>query len=106
VRALRSFLFDVPAGSCLYADKAYNDYEMEDLMHKSADIELSPIRKKNSKRVTPPYIAFVQHYHRKRIETAGSLIERILPKTIHAVTARGFELKVFLFVLAYSVNCL
>jgi hypothetical protein len=28
------------------------------------------------------------------------------PKTIHAVTAEGFELKVFLFVLAYSFNCL
>jgi hypothetical protein len=34
------------------------------------------------------------------------LIERRLPKTIHAVTAQGFELKVFLFVLAYSLNCL
>jgi hypothetical protein len=30
----------------------------------------------------------------------------MLPKTIHAVTAQGFELKVFLFVLAYSINCL
>jgi hypothetical protein len=28
------------------------------------------------------------------------------PKTIHAVTAAGFELKVFLMVLAYSINCL
>jgi hypothetical protein len=34
------------------------------------------------------------------------LLERMLPKTIHAVTAQGFELKVFLFVLAYSINCL
>jgi hypothetical protein len=106
VRALRFFLFDVLAGSCLYADKAYNDDEMEDLLHESAGIELSPIRKRNSKRVTPADIAFVQHYQRKRIDTAGSLSERILPKTIHAVTARGFELKVFLFVLAYSINCL
>jgi hypothetical protein len=79
---------------------------MEDLMKESCYIELSPIRKKNSKRETPPYHAFVQHYHRKRIETAGSLIESVLPNTIHAVTARGFELKVFLFVLAYSINCL
>jgi hypothetical protein len=98
--------FDVPPSSSIYADKAYNDYELEDLMKESCNIELSPIRKKNSKRVTPPYRVFVQHYHRKRIETAGSLIERVLPKTIHAVTARGFELKVFLFVLAYSINCL
>jgi hypothetical protein len=46
----------------------------------------------------------VQHSYRKRIETVGSLIERIVPNTIHAVTARGFELQVFLFVLAYSIN--
>jgi hypothetical protein len=53
---------------------------MEDVMKESCHIELSPIRKKNSTRLTPPYRAFVQHDHRKRIETAGSLIERVLPK--------------------------
>ena len=106
VRALRSFQFDVPEGSVISADKADNDYTMEDLMYESAHIELSPIRKENSTRMIPPYMAFVQHYYRKRVETASSLIERRLPKTIHAVTARGFELKVFLFVLAYSLDCL
>lgn len=45
-----------------------------------------PIRKKNSKRLEPSYVEFVQHYERKRIETVGSLIERVLPKHIHAVT--------------------
>jgi hypothetical protein len=79
---------------------------MEDVMKESCHIELSPIRTKNSKRVIPPYRAFVQHDHRKRIETAGSLMARVLPKTIHAVTARSFELKVFLVVLVYSINCL
>jgi hypothetical protein len=106
VRALRSFQFDVPEGSVIYADKAYNDYGMEDLMYESSQIALSPIRKEHSKRTLPPYMAFVQYYYRKRIETAGSLIKRRLPNTIHAVTARGFELKVFLFVLAYSIDCL
>jgi hypothetical protein len=38
------------------------------------------------------------------IETVGSLIERMLPNTIHAVTAAGFELKIFLFALAYSIT--
>jgi hypothetical protein len=106
VRALRSFQVDVPAGSVIYADKAYNDYKMEDLMYEAAHIELSPIRKENSKRMIPPYRAFLQHYYRKRVETASSLIERRLPNTIHAVTARGFVLKVFLLVLAYSLDCL
>jgi hypothetical protein len=59
-----------------------------------------------SKRTLPPYIAYVQHDYRKRIETVGSLIERMLPQTMHAVPAQGFELKVFLLVLAYRLNCL
>ena len=29
----------------------------------------------------------------------------LLPKSIHAVTAQGFELKVALFVIASSLNC-
>jgi len=106
VRALKAFSLDIPEGSQIYADKAYNDYKMEDVLLEAAEIHLSPIRKKNSKRTLPPYSAYVQHYYRKLIETVGSLLERMLPKTIHAVTAEGFELKVFLFVLAYSINCL
>jgi Transposase DDE domain len=105
-RLLKAFRFDVPAGSQVYADKAYNDDTMEDVLLEASHIQLYPIRKKDSKRPLPPSIASVQHYYRKRIETAGSLMERMLPKTIHAVTAEGFELKVFLFVLAYSLNCL
>ena len=48
--------------------------------------------------------SFVQSYYRKRVETAGSLIEQLLPKSIHAVTSQGFELKVALFVIASSLN--
>ncbi len=79
---------------------------MEDVLLEASHIQLYPMRKKHSTRTLPPYIAYVQHYYRKRIETVGSLLESMLPNTIHAVTAEGFELKVFLFVLAYSLNCL
>lgn len=105
VRALDYFSFDLPKGATLYGDKAYNDYFVEDELAAGAGVALLPIRKKNSRRAVEPYVAFVQHYARKAIETAGSLIERMLPKSIHAVTARGFELKVVLFVLAYSITC-
>jgi Transposase DDE domain len=106
VRMLKTFRFDVPEGSHVYADKAYNDYAMEDVLLEASHLQLYPMRKKNSKRALPPSSAYVQHDYRKRIEPVGSLIERMRPKTIHAVTARGFELKVFLFVLAYSLDCL
>jgi hypothetical protein len=46
----------------------------------------------------------VQHDHRKLIDTVGRVIESMWPNTIQAVTAAGFELKVFLCVLAHSFN--
>jgi len=105
VEALKCYAYELPDGSIIYADKAYNDYAIEDLLQEVEHIQLIPMRKKNSKRTLPPYIAFVQSYHRKRVETAGGLIEQLLPKSIHAVTSQGFELKVALFVIASSLNC-
>jgi hypothetical protein len=105
VRALKTCAFDVPRGSHMYAESASNDDEREAVVCEAAAIHLSPIRKENSKRTLPPYMAYVQQYYRKRVETVGRLLERRLPKPMHAVTAEGFELKVFLLVLADSINC-
>ena len=105
VDALKYYAYALPEGSMSYADKAYNDYEIEDLLKEVEHIHLIPMRKKNSKRALSPSVTFVQSYHRKRVETAGSLIEQLLPKSIHAVTSQGFELKVVLFVIASSLNC-
>jgi hypothetical protein len=104
VDALKYYAYELPDGSIIYADKAYNDYEIEDLLKEVDHIHLLPMRKKNSKRALSPSISFVQSYHRKRVETAGSLIAQLLPKSIHAVTSQGFELKVALFVIASSLN--
>jgi Transposase DDE domain len=104
VDALKYYAYELPDGAIIYADKAYNDYEIEDLLKAVDQIQLVPMRKKNSKRALPPSISFVQSYHRKRVETAGSLIAQLLPKSIHAVTSQGFELKVALFVIASSLN--
>jgi hypothetical protein len=103
--ALSRYDLDVPIGSWLTGDKAYNDYTVEDVLH-DTERELLPLRKKNSLRPLPPYFQYLQASVRKMVETTGSLIERLLPKSIHAVTARGFELKVALFVLACSINFL
>ena len=105
VDALKFYAYTLPDGAIIYADKAYNDYEIEDLLKEVEHIHLFPMRKKNSKRALSPSISFVQNYHRKRVETAGSLIAQLLPKSIHAVTSQGFELKVALFIIASSLNC-
>ena len=102
---LYGFDFDLPSGSQLIGDKAYNNYAVEDMMA-VAGIQLLPFRKKNSKRPVPPWVAYLQFHYRKMIETTGSLISNLLPKKIHATSTAGFELKVILFVLACSINYL
>lgn len=97
------FDFDLPEGAIVLGDKAYNVYWLEDVL-KEAGINVWPIRKKNSKRPLEPWQRGLISLCRKRVQTTGSLLERLLPKHIHATSATSFELKVVLFVLAVSFN--
>ncbi len=103
-RAMKRFDFDLAEGATVYGDKAYNDYDFEDLLAEAAKIDLSPMRKENSTRAESAPVRYLQHTYRKRVETAGSNLERKRPASIHAVTSEGFELKVFLFVLSLSFD--
>jgi hypothetical protein len=103
ITGLKWFDFDLPAGAEIFADKAYNDYRVEAVLAE-LDISLLPIGKKNSKRPYPPWLAAWVSTHRKVVETAGSLLQRRMPKSIHAVTPAGFEMKVALFVLGLSLH--
>ena len=103
--AYRLYDFDLPPQAWITGDKAYTDYDVEDAINETG-IRMRPIRRKNSKRPFEPWIFYLQSTYRKIVETTGSLIERLLPKSIHSVTPQGFELKVGLFVLAASLNFL
>lgn len=100
---LRSLLLDLPAYSEIYADKGYLDYEFEDTLKDCGDIHLIAARRKNSKRPHPGHLGYLCQVIRKRVETTFSGIAEHFAKSIHAVTARGFELKIVLTVLAYSI---
>jgi Transposase DDE domain len=50
VDALKYYAYALPDGSIIYADKAYNDYEIEDFLQEVEHITLLPMRKKNSQR--------------------------------------------------------
>ena len=104
VTGLLDFDFDLPGGALMVADKAYNNYEIEDVLE-TAGIHLRPMRKQNAKRPLPPWWLYLQARYRKAIATTGSLLQRLLPKSIHATSAAGFELKIVLFVLAISITC-
>jgi len=98
--------FDLPSGSTIYADKAYNDYKLEDDLKKRKNVNLCPIRKENSTRYRNPQEELIIKRNRKSVETVFSCITRFFPKSIHAVTANGFLKKAACFVFAYCVNVL
>ncbi len=106
ITAFKGLDLDLPAGSLLHADRAYNDYSEEDLLLEAAGITLQPQRKKNSKRPLALCQEFVFKPIRQHVEIAFSQITNLFPKHIHAVTPQGFVLKVVCFLLAYSFQCL
>lgn len=103
LRAFKCFDFDLPDGATIYGDRAYTDYDYEDALEEAGKKPMIA-RKGNSKRHRPGYIEYLTSHYRKRIETIFSQITNLFPKSIHAVTAKGFELKILSFILAYSFS--
>ena len=102
--ALQAMQVTLPAGSELYGDSGYTDYEQEDLYAECDQIYLKIHRKKNSLRPDPAWDVFLKETFRKPIENVFSQITNLFPRKIHAVTAEGFLLKLFLFLLAFTIN--
>lgn len=103
IHAFRRFHLDLPQDATIYGDKAYTSYEYEDVL-KESKLYLIAERKINSKRPLDGCLRFLQNYWRKRVETTFSRIISTFPKHIHAITSKGFELKLFSFILAYSFS--
>ena len=105
VTVFKELNLDLPEGSIICADKAYTDYDYEDLL-KEVALHLKAQRKKNSKRPMPAWEESLGKPIRHYIGTVFSQPTNFFPKKIHAVTAGGFELKIVCFLLAFSIQCL
>lgn len=104
ITAFQSMNIDLPAGSKLYADSGYTDYQLEDAYRDLEDIQVLVCRKSNSKRKDHPCLYFLKNYMRKRIEVTFSQITNLFPRKIHAVTTKGFILKIILFIFAFTLD--
>ncbi|WP_246343929.1 IS982 family transposase [Adhaeribacter radiodurans] len=104
VKAFQTMTVDLPEQSQLYGDSAYTCYELEDLFYQCEQVKLQICRKTNSQRKDLPHQVFLKNYYRKLIETTFSGITSFFPKKIHAVTPKGFILKIILFIFAYTLN--
>lgn len=104
VQALKKLPMTVAPESKIYGDSAYTDYTIEDNAREADLIELMIQRKSNSKRPDEPWIRFLKLQMRKGIETTFSMLKGLFLKKIHAVTFKGFLLKVLLFIIGFTFN--
>jgi hypothetical protein len=105
VSVFKDLELDLPGGSTILADKAYTDYDYEDLLEE-VGLHLKAQRKKNSKRPLPLWEEFLGKPIRQYIETVFSRMSALFARKIHAVTRRGFELKIVWSLLAFTIQCL
>ena len=106
IEVFKGLALDLPAGAVIHADRGYTDYQEEDLLQTAAGITLLAQRRRNAKRQRPLWEEFLSAPIRKRVETAFSRLTNWLPRHLHAVTKRGFILKLVCFLLAFSIDCL
>jgi len=104
VQALKKLPMTVSAESNVYADSGYTDYTVEDDMKNADLINLMVQRKSNAKRKDEPWIRFLKEHMRKGIETTFSLLKGLFLKKIHAVTFKGFLLKIVMFIIGFTFN--
>ncbi len=106
ISGLRRLPLELPEGAKIYGDRAYTDYQEEDLLQEAGGIILQSQRKANAKRKIAPWLEALARPVRQRVESTFSQVENLLPHHIHAVTDRGFILKVMCFLLAVSFRYL
>jgi hypothetical protein len=104
VRGLEVLPLCLPAGSELFMDSAYTDYATEDAAREQDGVVFRVQRKRNSRRRERPWREYYKQLMRKRVETTFSRITAMFPRHIHAVSFRGFLLKVSLFVFAFALD--
>ena len=90
---LKELGLDLPEGSIIHAEKGYTDYHYEDLL-KEVGLHLKAQRKKRSKQPTAAWEEFLSKPTRQYIETVFTNLSALFARKIHAVTPRGFELKI------------
>lgn len=103
-KILESMDYDFNPESTLYGDAAYTNYETEQLLQEEEMIQLEVSRKSNSKKPKSYCAEYIIKHYRKRIETSISDIKKLFPRTIHAVTKKGFLLKIMLFIFANQLD--
>ena len=95
---------NLPKNSDLYGDAAYINKEHKEFHEKFNGIRLKAATKKNSLEKNTWAEELENRYYRKTIENTFTDITAKFPKKIHAVTAKGFLLKILIFIIMYCLD--
>ncbi len=95
---------NLPKNSDLYGDAAYLNQQHRELLLEFNQIRLKAATKKNSVLKNTWAEELENRYYRKTIENTFAEITAKFPKKIHAVTAKGFLLKILCFIIMYIMN--
>jgi hypothetical protein len=104
VSVLWKMELDIPPNSFLYADGGYNCFDLEDQL---LDEKIQLLAKRGSKaknRVRSTEEERRISSKRQVIETAFSSIVSLFPRYIKCRTEHGFLIKIFCFILSYSIS--
>lgn len=102
--SFQGMALDLPENSDLYADAAYLNEEQRELLLVFNKIKLKAATKKNSLTKNTWAQELENKYYRKTIENTFANITAKFPKKIHAVTAKGFLLKILSFIIMYILD--
>ncbi len=106
VKVLWEMKLDIPPDSKLYADGAYNCFDLEDILKEEQITLLAKRGCKAKNRVRTPIEEREISSKRQIVETTFSCITNLFQRTFKFCTEQGFLIKVFCAILAYSVSFL
>jgi hypothetical protein len=104
VRGLNVLPLMLPSGSEVYADAAYSSAELEALALEQDGVDLQVCLRRNNARRQSPQREAAKKIIRQPVESLLSGITALFGRRVHAVTFRSFQLKIVLFLLAYSLK--
>lgn len=95
---------NLPQNSDFYGDSAYINKVHKDFHSEFNRIRFKAATKKNSLERNTWAEELENRYYRKAIENTFADITAKFPKKIHAVTAKGFLLKILIFIIMYCLD--
>ena len=104
IDGFRQMPLQLPEFAQLFGDSGFTDYSHEEDLNHGQNIEMKIARKKNSKKQHYPWWNFLINVERKPIESTFSELTALLSRKIHAVSQKGFLLKVVLLIFAHLID--